>query len=251
MYAPDAIGKECSVIPRTMEYNDATLGDLLDARGVSWAWYVEGYQAMLDARKKGTCPEAPSLCASGLPVEPCVLEVADIPIEYYTKFRDDPKHLRDISQYANDVNADTLPQVVFLKPLGFRSEHPGLGTTLSLGIEFAYEGVYGLLATDYAPDGLALITWDEGGGFFDHVAPPPASPVDQQPYGTRVPLLALGPFARANAISHATMEHSSIVKFIEWNWLGGQTGQLGGRDAQVANLGSLLDPAKTGVAVPE
>ena len=46
------------------------------------------------------------------------------------------------------------------------------------------------------------------------------------------------------------MEHSSLVKFIEWNWLGMQTGQLGGRDAQVANVGSLLDPAATGVTVP-
>jgi hypothetical protein len=47
------------------------------------------------------------------------------------------------------------------------------------------------------------------------------------------------------------MEHSSVVKFIEWNFLGGETGQLGTRDAAVNGLGSLLDPAKTGVAVPE
>jgi len=47
-----------------------------------------------------------------------------------------------------------------------------------------------------------------------------------------------------------TMEHSSIVKFIEWNWLGHKTGQLGTRDTVVNNLGSLLDPATTGVAVP-
>ena len=46
------------------------------------------------------------------------------------------------------------------------------------------------------------------------------------------------------------MEHSSIVRFIEWNWLGGTTGQLVGRDAVVNNIGNLLDPAKTGTAVP-
>ena len=57
--------------------------------------------------------------------------------------------------------------------------------------------------------------------------------------------------ARAGAISHVQLEHSSIVRFIEWNWLGQVTGQLAGRDADVANLGSLLDPAATGVAVPE
>jgi hypothetical protein len=65
-----------------------------------------------------------------------------------------------------------------------------------------------------------------------------------------VPAIALGPFARAGTISHAQLEHSSIVKFIEYNWLGGKTGQLGGRDGDpsVGNLGSLLDPS---LGVPE
>jgi phospholipase C len=251
LIAPDVVGKECSVISRTMNYTDQTIYDLLDARGVSWAWYIEGLQAMQDARAKGACPEPPALCAIGLAIEPCVLEVADVPAEYYPSLHADPKHFRDLSLYAHDVDNDTVPQVVLLKPLGFRSEHPGQMTTLSLGVEFAAEAADAILATDYGPDGLVLVTWDEGGGFFDHVAPPPASSVDHQPYGTRVPLIAQGPFARVNWISHVTMEHSSIVKFIEWNWLGGQTGQLGGRDAVVANIGSLLDPAKTGTAVPE
>ena len=66
-----------------------------------------------------------------------------------------------------------------------------------------------------------------------------------------MPLLALGPFARKSFISHVVLEHSSVVKFLEWNWLGMQTGQLGTRDTVVSNLGSLLDPALTGVAVPE
>jgi hypothetical protein len=47
------------------------------------------------------------------------------------------------------------------------------------------------------------------------------------------------------------MEHSSIVKFVEWNFLGGQTGQLMTRDATVNNIGSVLDPATTGIEVPE
>jgi hypothetical protein len=67
-----------------------------------------------------------------------------------------------------------------------------------------------------------------------------------------VPLVATGPFVKAGTVSHATMEHSSIVKLVEWNFLGGKTGQLGGRDADaaVSNLGSLLDPAATGAAAP-
>ena len=94
-----------------------------------------------------------------------------------------------------------------------------------------------------------LVTWDEGGGFFDHIAPPGMG-ADNQPYGTRIPLLAIGPFVAPGTISHAQMEHSSIVNFIEWNWPNMQTGQLGGRDGKVANLGSMLDSTTTGVTVP-
>jgi phospholipase C len=93
---------------------------------------------------------------------------------------------------------------------------------------------------------LILLTWDESGGFYDHVRPPATSAVDHQPYGPRIPLLAIGPFARSGSVSHQVMEHSSIVRFIEWNWLGA-TGQLHGRDRTVHNLGSLLAP---GLHVP-
>jgi hypothetical protein len=51
-------------------------------------------------------------------------------------------------------------------------------------------------------------------------------------------------------VSHTTLEHSSITRFIEWNWFDGQTGQLGFRDRFVNNLGSLFDPAATGTVVP-
>ncbi|HEY2369389.1 MAG TPA: alkaline phosphatase family protein, partial [Polyangiaceae bacterium] len=103
----------------------------------------------------------------------------------------------------------------------------------------------------YAGDTLVLLTYDEGGGYFDHVTPPPTSAVDGKSYGTRVPFLAVGPFVKKNFVSHVVMEHSSLVKFIEWNFLGGQTGQLQTRDAVVNNIGSVLDPATTGVPVPE
>ncbi len=51
---------------------------------------------------------------------------------------------------------------------------------------------------------LVLLAWDEGGGYFDHVPPPPASAVDQTAHGTRLPLLALGRFARKGTVSHVT-----------------------------------------------
>lgn len=248
-FKPDAIGQACSFLPQTMSFEGLTLGDLLDQAKVSWAFYVEGYQTMIDAQKAGKCPAPSKDCPAGVGIYPCVYDPSDVPIDYYANFKDNPRVLRDFGRFADDLANNTLPQVVFIRSLGYRSEHPGLETQLSDGIAFASALFETVAASAYASDTLVLVTWDEGGGYFDHIAPPPLGS-DGQPYGTRVPLLAIGPFARPNAISHVTLEHSSVVKFIEWNWLGGETGQLGGRDVAIANLGSLLDPSKTGTTVP-
>jgi phospholipase C len=228
-----------------MDFGAPSLPDLLADKGVSWAWYAEGYADMKAARAMSECPDVPAECGFTLAVYPCVYDPSDIPFEYNPRFRDDPKYFRDYAQLDADLQSGKLPQVVFIKPIGYHSEHPGLGTKLSAGVNWASALLSRLLASQYAADSLVVLTYDEGGGYFDHVAPPASS--DGQPYGTRIPFLALGPFARKNYVSHTTMELTSIVKFVEWNWLGA-TGQLAARDATVANLGSLLDPA---LNVPE
>ena len=242
---PDAVGKDCSIIPTVMSFQGPTLGDLLDGATVSWSFYAEGYQTMVDAAPTGTCPRPPPDCPFGIGLYPCDFDPSDIPFEYYANFTDNPRVMRDYAQLAKDLANIELPQVVFVKGLGYHTEHPGQGTRLSDGAGFVREVIDAIAASDYAPDTLILVTWDEGGGFFDHIAPP-GNGSDGQPYGTRVPLLAIGPHARAGEISHVQLEHSSVVKLVEWNWLGMQTGQLAGRDTNVANLGSMLDPA-TGV----
>lgn len=84
-------------------------------------------------------------------------------------------------------------------------------------------------------------------GFHDHIKPPPdwSTGVDSRPsggqlatvpYGPRVPFLAIGHFARVNYISHTVMEHSSVVRFLEWNYNGGVMGQLGRRPPPLARL---------------
>jgi phospholipase C len=251
--SPGAIGSQCSIIPpaTTRAFPGPTIGHLLDDAGVSWAYYLEGYQAAVDAdATTGRCPRAPADCPFGLGIYPCVHEPADIPITYYDDFRDNPRVMRDYAKLATALSESELPQVTIVRGLGYHSEHPGSSVTISEGTAFVHHVIDAVENSAYAGDTLVLVTWDEGGGYFDHVAPPPDG-VDGQPYGTRVPLIAIGPFVRAGTISHITLEHSSIVKLIEWNWLGGATGQLAGRDATIANLGSLLDPETTGTPVPD
>ncbi len=250
-YEPDAIGNQCELTPvQAAPYSgQKTIADLLTTAGKTVTWYGEGY-ATMQAAGTGNCPSVPKDCAFGFATYPCVYDPGDSPFLYYSQYNTSTTFVRDYGELATDLAAGTLPDVSYVKGLGYHSEHPGYGTTISAGTTFVTGVVQAIEASCYADDTLVLITWDEGGGFFDHIAPPAESAVDSQPYGTRVPLLAVGHYAKKGEVSHVPMEHSSIVKFLEWNYLGGTTGQLGARDAVVNNIGSLLDPAQTGVTVP-
>jgi phospholipase C len=97
-----------------------------------------------------------------------------------------------------------------------------------------------------------FLTYDEGGGFFDHVAPPKACVPDQikpnlQPgdyhadfdrYGIRVPFVAISPFAKHHYVSHRTQDHTSILKFIEMKF---NLPALTDRDANADDLLSMFD----------
>ena len=243
-----AVGVTCGIEAMQQTLTGTTIGDLLTSAHVPWTFFAEGYAAMKAA--DGGCPPRPADCPFLFPFDPCGFEPSDVPFEYYASTRDNPATMKDYAALQGALSSGGLPAVSFVKALEYRTEHPGDKVTASAGIAFVTGLAQELAGSRYADDTLLLVTYDEGGGYFDHVTPPPPSPVDHQPYGTRIPLVAVGPFAAAGTVSHVAMEHSSIVKFIEWNFLGGSTGQLQGRDAVVANLGSLLDAKTTGVAVP-
>jgi phospholipase C len=248
-YEPMTLGDQCSLTMGRMDFTGKTIADLLKSAGKTVNWYAEGYALMKSA---GTsCPTTPTACKFGLPVYPCVYDPSDVPFNYYAQFDDASGFMRDYTQLAKDLAEGTLPDVAYVKGYGFHSEHPGYRTTISAGTTFVTSVFQAIQASCYKDTTLVLLTWDEGGGFFDHVSPPPESTVDNQPYGMRVPLLAMGRFAQKGTVSHVTMEHSSIVKFLEWNYLGGKTGQLQARDAVVNNIGSLLDPTEVGATIPD
>ncbi len=254
-YEPNAVGQNCPGLggaAPVMQFTGMNLGDVLLAHGVAWAWYSQGYKAMKDANPQtpSQCPAPPSDCPAAVPKTPCDYDPSDNPFNYYDTTVDKTGTSRDFdADFASDLSSGKLPPVAFIKALGYKTEHPALGT-ITAGVTFVKSVIDAVAASSLAPSTLVIFTYDEGGGFYDHVAPPATSSVDNQPYGTRVPMLAIGPFAKKNYVSHVTMEHSSVVRFIEWNWLGGATGQLMGRDATVNNIGDLLDPAMTGTTVP-
>lgn len=247
----NAIGVTCTFPVAVTEHSDQTIGDLLNAANVPWTYFAGGYADQAAAVAQGTCAVRPDDCTAALNFYPCTFDPSDIPFEYYPSTRDVPAHVADDSVLLSELQNGGLPAVSFVRARGFESEHGGYLSKLSLGVAYVKGVIDAVLASRYRDSTLVLLTYDEGGGFYDHVAPPPTSTVDGKPYGTRLPFLAVGKFAKKNFVSHVTMEHSSLVKFIEWNFLGGKTGQLATRDAVVNNIGSVLDPVATGVAVPE
>ncbi len=233
---PNATGKECFSASSIKTYTEPTIGNLLNSCAVSWAWYGGGYAI----KKTDTNP---THCY------PSYYDPSDNPFQYYPTLTDLPAYNKDYSAFATDITNGTLPSVSYVKALGTSSEHGG--SPISPGVTFVSTTVNAILnSTTYRNNTLILLTYDESGGYYDQVTPPPMSTVDGQVYGPRIPSMAIGYFAKPNTVSHVAMEHASIVQFIEWNWLGGTPGQLQTRDAVVNNIGSLLDSAKTGVAVP-
>lgn len=141
----------------------------------------------------------------------------------------------------------TLPPVSYIKSLGIRTGHPTCGN-LKVMQQFSQD-ILDLITKSpiYKDKVLFIQAEDESGGFYDHITPPPTSPTDNIGYGARIANLFMGHFVKNNYISHVPIEHSSLVKFIEWNFLNGETGQLNTRDTEVNNIFDLLDPVKAGL----
>ena len=250
---PDSAGSVCVGGPpgKIKTYEGKTIGDLLSDCAVDWSFYAEGYTIERDAEKNHTCPTPLPECRSHKKDYPCLFDPSDVPFQYYLSTRDDPRFMKDLAAFKADIVAKKLPPSALSRGWVSAPSTPATifrSATARLSSEASSKKYSPPL---YAEKTLILMTMDESGGFADHIAPPPTSKIDNQPYGARVPLFAIGPFARKGQISHVTLEHSSIVKFIEWNWLGGKTGQLGTRDTEVNNLGSLIDARRAGTQVPE
>jgi phospholipase C len=137
------------------------------------------------------------------------------------------------AQFIADAKGGHLPAVSWLLPPGEYSEHPpgsmceGENWTVSV-----------LNAVMQGPDWdstAVFVTWDDFGGFYDHVAPPQ---VDQFGLGPRVPLLIISPYAKAGHVSHTVYDHSSVLKFIETRY---NVQPLTSRDAAASNMLDSFD----------
>jgi len=166
-----------------------------------------------------------------------------------------------IERYFVEAAAGRLPNVVFLDPgftTGLRTDdHPY--ADIRAGQRLVYDYVKAFVESPHWERGAFLISYDEWGGFFDHVRPPRLpdlrrSKNDKEDFGQagfRVPTIMASPYARPGFVDHRVYDHTSILRFIEWRFLGapaeGPKGSgwfLTPRDRFAHNIGASLLPAK-------
>lgn len=138
------------------------------------------------------------------------------------------------TQFATDVANGTLADVSWVIGAAGGTEHPP--ASVQTGQNAVADGVINLLGgSPYWPSLALFVTWDDFGGFYDHVAPPQ---VDAFGYGFRVPCLVISPFARPGFLDHTVNDHTSILKFIETRY---SLPALSTRDAQANALSEAFE----------
>jgi phospholipase C len=122
--------------------------------------------------------------------------------------------------FLTSLQRGTLPTVSWITPGGGGiSEHPGNGSSIANGQRYVTSLINAVMRSPYWETSAIFLTWDDWGGFYDHVRPPT---VDQNGYGIRVPGIVISPWVRPGAIDHQTLSFDAYLKFIEDLFLDGQ-----------------------------
>ena len=219
--------------PPAEEQTYPNIGTRLDAAGLSWAWYNEGWNGVKPwALKTAFGPGDGSI----------VVDTAGLylphhnPFQYYPSWFANVKagHMRDSADFFEDLRAGRLPSVSFIKATGEHDEHPA-NSAPQWGEAWVMRLLKALGDSRFWGRTAVVIAYDEGGGFWDHVAPPTP---DAYGCGTRVPALMISPWARRGHIDHRIADTTSILALIEARF---GLKPLQQRDAAAYNLLDGLD----------
>jgi phospholipase C len=205
---PDMAGNRTHSQP---DYAWTDLTYLMYRAQVSWKYYVQ----------TGPEPDCRNADAVDCPPVNQNAKTPGIwnPLPYFDTVRKDNQlaNVTDVTNYYKDARGGHLPSVSWITPSGQNSEHPpssvadGQAWTTSL-VNAAMQG------PEWGSTAIFL-SWDDWGGFYDHVAPPR---VDANGFGLRVPGIVISAYARRGHIDSTTMSQDAYVKFIEDDFLGGQ-----------------------------
>jgi len=222
LFAATSWGNTAPVNPPSGGFTQPTIFDRLDQAGVSWRYYYQ---------------DGPT---SAL-------------IQQFSTYKRDAAKVVSVSNWATDVqNPATLPSVIFIERAGVSGfdEHPG--ANVQNGAARAAGFINALINSPSWPTSALILTYDEGGGLYDHVRParavkpdtippilrPTDKPGDFNQTGLRVPVVVVSPWARPNFVSHTTRDYTSILRLIEDTF---NVTHLTARDANADNMMEFFD----------
>jgi phospholipase C len=194
-------------------FDHPTLMDLLDPRNIDWRYYTTALSW------ESTIWTAPNAI-------------------HHLRFGPDwTKVIPSSAQVLRDLATEQLPAVSWVIPSGQSSDHAGVND--GSGPSWVGAVVNAIGNSQYWANTAIFITWDDWGGWYDHVAPPI---YDSYEYGFRVPLIVVSPYARPHYVSHKTHDFGSILRFIEQNF---SLPTLGYADSRADDLSDCFDYAQT------
>jgi phospholipase C len=266
---PDPAYDDCSNKNRTSANNLAAMsgpnvGDLLNARGVTWGWFQGGFRPTTAYAGTGTFAVCGATHTNIGGASVADYSAHHSPFEYYPStsnphhlapssvaaigHTDNANHNYDLTDFDAALAADNLPAVSFLKAAEYQDGHAGYSDPLDEQ-NFLVDQINAIQKSKFWSSTAIVIAYDDSDGWYDHVASPikngssdPAQDTamcstavaqvgiaggfqDRCGPGPRLPLLVLSPWSKANYVDHRPTEQASITKFIEDNWL---TGRVGG-----------------------
>jgi acid phosphatase len=230
-----------SFLPMGELQTHATIGDRLSEKKLDWAWYSGGYN---DAMAKYN-DEAYKKAAAAGTLGPMTMEIIEStfqfhhqPFLYFKGYGEEDsagrKHLKDEADFLKAAKDGKLPAVSFVKPLGINNEHSGYADMLT-GEKHVMEVIRAIQNGPNWKDTAIIITYDEYGGFWDHVAPPA---VDTWGPGARVPTIVISPYAKRGYVDKTVYDTTSILATIEKRWA---LPPLSDRDKNAKDLSASFD----------
>ncbi len=249
------------------------VGDLLNAKGVTWGWFQGGFAPSSISNGQAVCGSAHQNIG-GATVTDYIPHHE--PFQYFTSTAnphhlpptsiamigqsDQANHQYDLSDFWAAFDAGNMPAVSFLKAAAYQDGHAGYSDPLDEQT-FLVNTINKLEKSKYWESTAVVIAYDDSDGWYDHVLAPVVSQsnsandalsgpgacgtapagayLDRCGYGVRQPLLIISPFARHNFVDHSVTDQSSILRFIEDNW---NLGRIGNQsfDALAGSLDGML-----------
>jgi phospholipase C len=281
---PDPSLDDCSEAVDSILMKGRTIGDLLNAKEITWGWFQGGFQAT------ARTPKGKAICGSttrntfGIPIRDYVPHHE--PFQYYEQDanphhlppsswanigrNDQANHQYDIQDFWHALDRGNLPAVSFVKAPAAQDGHAGYSGPLDEQ-GFLVETINRLEAAPEWRDMAVILAWDDSDGWYDHQMPPivmgSATKADAlnrnglcgKPsadsyggrcgHGPRLPLLVISPYARANFVDHTLVDQTSILRFIEDNWGIGRIGNQS-YDAIAGSLEGMFEFERTDKTPP-